>query len=166
VGSQYSLASARFQNLYTSHYAYRATLVPDTNISSRNIVKQTKNWRMASSWMLRRVALVRADDSEELSASFIRVTRIGELGTLAVITNRRTLRSTTARPLGTPRRKGIDTIKMALIEIGLGGVNWVGFSQDRYRWESSCECGNEPSGSIKCWETIEWLHNLWPLEWC
>jgi hypothetical protein len=21
--------------------------------------------------------------------------------------------------------------------------------------ESSCECGNEPSGSIKCWETIE-----------
>jgi hypothetical protein len=29
---------------------------------------------------------------------------------------------------------------------------------------SSCECGNEPSGSIKCWETTEWLHNLWPLE--
>jgi predicted transcriptional regulator len=32
-----------------------------------------------SSWMLRRVALVRTDVSEELSASFIRVTRIGEL---------------------------------------------------------------------------------------
>jgi hypothetical protein len=31
--------------------------------------------------MLRRVALVRTDASEELSASFIRVTRIGELGT-------------------------------------------------------------------------------------
>jgi hypothetical protein len=31
--------------------------------------------------------------------------------------------------------------------------------------ESSCELGNEPSGSIKCWEAIEWLHNLWPLEW-
>jgi hypothetical protein len=30
--------------------------------------------------------------------------------------------------------------------------------------ESSCECGNEPSGSIKCWETTEWLHNLWPLD--
>jgi hypothetical protein len=25
--------------------------------------------------------------------------------------------------------------------------------------ESSCECDNEPSGSIKCWEIIEWLHN-------
>jgi hypothetical protein len=33
---------------------------------------------MAFSGMLRRVALVRADVSEELSASFIRVTRIGE----------------------------------------------------------------------------------------
>jgi hypothetical protein len=43
--------------------------------------------------MLRRVALVRTDLPEELSASFIWVTRIGELGTtLAVTSNRRTLR--------------------------------------------------------------------------
>jgi hypothetical protein len=41
-------------------------------------------------WMLRCVALVRTDVSEELSASFVRVTRIGELGTpLAVTSNRR-----------------------------------------------------------------------------
>jgi hypothetical protein len=36
---------------------------------------------MPYSEMLRRVALVRTDVSEELRASFIRVTRIGELGT-------------------------------------------------------------------------------------
>jgi DNA-binding TFAR19-related protein (PDSD5 family) len=47
---------------------------------------------MASSGMLRRVALVRKDVSEELNASFIRVTKIGELGTaLALSSNRRTL---------------------------------------------------------------------------
>jgi hypothetical protein len=40
---------------------------------------------MASSWVLRRVGLVRTDVSEELSVSFIRVTRIGELGTTLVI---------------------------------------------------------------------------------
>jgi hypothetical protein len=41
--------------------------------------------------MWRRVALVRIDVSEELSASIIRVTRIGELGTtLAVTSNQRT----------------------------------------------------------------------------
>jgi hypothetical protein len=40
---------------------------------------------MASSGLLRGVVLVRTDVSEELSASFIRVTRVGELGaTLAV----------------------------------------------------------------------------------
>jgi hypothetical protein len=47
---------------------------------------------MVSSGMLRRVALVRTDVSAEFSASFIRVTRIGELGTtLALTINRRTL---------------------------------------------------------------------------
>jgi hypothetical protein len=44
---------------------------------------------MASSGMLRRVALVRTDVSKEISASFIRVTRIGELGTTLAVTRNR-----------------------------------------------------------------------------
>jgi hypothetical protein len=51
---------------------------------------------MVSSGMLRRLALVRTGDSEQLSAFFIRLTRIGELGTtLAVTSNRRKLRRNT-----------------------------------------------------------------------
>jgi hypothetical protein len=42
---------------------------------------------MASSGMLRRVTLLRTDISEELSASFIRVTKIGEVETLAETSN-------------------------------------------------------------------------------
>jgi hypothetical protein len=42
--------------------------------------------------MLRCVALATTDVSEEPNASIIRVTRIGELGTLAVTSNRCTLR--------------------------------------------------------------------------
>jgi hypothetical protein len=51
-----------------------------------------KLFRMVSSEMLRHVALVRTDVSEESGASFIRVTIIGELGTTqAATSNRRTL---------------------------------------------------------------------------
>jgi hypothetical protein len=47
--------------------------------------------------MLRRVALVRTDVSQERIAPITRVTRIGELGTLAVTSKRRTLRRNTLR---------------------------------------------------------------------
>jgi hypothetical protein len=46
---------------------------------------------MVSSGMLRRVTLVRTDVSEELSASFIRVTGISELGTTLAVTSVRRL---------------------------------------------------------------------------
>jgi hypothetical protein len=44
---------------------------------------------MASSGVLRRVTLVRTEVSEEFSAPFIRVTRIGELGTTLAVTSNR-----------------------------------------------------------------------------
>jgi hypothetical protein len=51
---------------------------------------------MASSGMLSRLALVKTDVSEELSASIVRVIIIGKLGTtLAVTSNRHTLRRNT-----------------------------------------------------------------------
>jgi hypothetical protein len=46
---------------------------------------------MQSSGMLRRLALLRTDVSEELRSFSISVTRIGELGKTAVTSNRRTL---------------------------------------------------------------------------
>jgi hypothetical protein len=40
------------------------------------------------------------------------------------------------RPLGRPRRRRTDNIKMDLLEIGLNVVNWIGLAQDRYRWRA------------------------------
>jgi hypothetical protein len=40
------------------------------------------------------------------------------------------------RPLGRPRRRWIDNIKVDLLEIGLSVVVWIGLAQDRYRWRA------------------------------
>jgi hypothetical protein len=40
------------------------------------------------------------------------------------------------RPLGRPRRRWEDGIRMDLRETGLGGVDWIRLSQDRDRWRA------------------------------
>jgi hypothetical protein len=40
------------------------------------------------------------------------------------------------RALGRPRCRWIDNIKMELLEIGLGVVDWIGLAQDRHRWKA------------------------------
>jgi hypothetical protein len=40
------------------------------------------------------------------------------------------------RPLGRPRRRWMNNIKMELLEIRLSVVDWIGLAQDRYRWRA------------------------------
>jgi hypothetical protein len=40
------------------------------------------------------------------------------------------------RPLGRPRRRWEDNIRMDLQEVGYGGMNWVGLAQDGDRWRA------------------------------
>jgi hypothetical protein len=40
------------------------------------------------------------------------------------------------RPLGRPRRRWEDVIRMDLTEIGLGAVDWIRLAQDRDRWRA------------------------------
>jgi hypothetical protein len=40
------------------------------------------------------------------------------------------------RPLGRPRHRWEDGIRMDLREIGLGGVDWIPLAQDRDRWRA------------------------------
>jgi hypothetical protein len=45
-------------------------------------------------------------------------------------------RSKGKRPLGRPRHKWEDNIKMDLRETGIDGVNWIQLAQDRVRWQA------------------------------
>jgi hypothetical protein len=38
------------------------------------------------------------------------------------------------RPLGRPRRRWLDNIRMDLVEVGWGDVNWIGLAEDRDSW--------------------------------
>ena len=40
------------------------------------------------------------------------------------------------RPLGKPRRRWEDNIKMDLQEVGCGGMDWIELPQDRGRWRT------------------------------
>ena len=52
------------------------------------------------------------------------------------------------RPLGRPRRRWEDNIKMDLHEVGRGCGDWMEVA-------GGCEYGNELSGSLKCGEFLD-----------
>jgi len=61
------------------------------------------------------------------------------------------------RPLGRPRRRWVDNIRTDLQEVGCGCMDWIGLAQDKRQVADACECGNEPSGSMKCGEFLDQL---------
>jgi hypothetical protein len=40
------------------------------------------------------------------------------------------------RPLGRPRHRWVDNIRMELLLLGLGDMDWIGLAQDRDRWRA------------------------------
>jgi hypothetical protein len=40
------------------------------------------------------------------------------------------------RPLGRPKHRWMDNIKMDLLEIGFNVLDWIVLAQDRYRWRA------------------------------
>ena len=40
------------------------------------------------------------------------------------------------KPLGRPRRRWVDNIRMDLQQVGCGYVDWIGLGQDRDRWRT------------------------------
>jgi hypothetical protein len=63
------------------------------------------------------------------------------------------------RPLGRPRRRWLDNVRMDLVEVGWGDVDWIGLAQDRDRRTALVKFCIEPSGSIKYREPIECPNN-------
>jgi hypothetical protein len=59
------------------------------------------------------------------------------------------------RPLGRPRRKWGDNIRMDLREIGWGGMDWIDLTQDRDQRRVLVNTVMNIRVLHKCWETLE-----------
>jgi hypothetical protein len=49
---------------------------------------------------------------------------------------RKAYRLLVGKPLGRPRRRWVGNIRMDLVEVGWGDVDWIGVGQDRDRWRA------------------------------
>jgi hypothetical protein len=58
------------------------------------------------------------------------------------------------KPLGGPRCRWEYNIKMELQEVGCRGTDWIEMTGQGQAAATS-DCGNEPSGSIKCREFLD-----------
>ena len=59
-------------------------------------------------------------------------------------------------PLGRPKRRWEDNIKMDHQEVGCGGMDWIKLAQDRDRWRALLDAVINPQeGSIKCGEFLD-----------
>jgi hypothetical protein len=60
------------------------------------------------------------------------------------------------RPLGRPRRRWVDSIRMDLREIGWDGGDWIDLAQNRDQWRALVRA---VMNLRVHWEILEWLHN-------
>ena len=59
------------------------------------------------------------------------------------------------RPLGRPRRRCVDNIRIDLQEVGCGYVDWIGLAQDRDRWRTLVSAVMNLRVPQKCGEFLD-----------
>ena len=59
------------------------------------------------------------------------------------------------RPLGKPRRRWVDNIRMDLQEVGCGYMDWIELVQDRDGWRTLVSAVMNHLGSVKCGEFLD-----------
>jgi hypothetical protein len=64
------------------------------------------------------------------------------------------------RPLGGPRRRWEDNIKMDLRYVEYWSMDCIDLSQDRDRWRALVTAVMNFRGSIKCGEFLDWMKTV------
>jgi hypothetical protein len=64
------------------------------------------------------------------------------------------------RPLGRPRRRWDDNIKMDLTGIGIDGANWIRLTEDRVQWRACVNTVMNLGGSIRKQDFFDTLSDI------
>jgi hypothetical protein len=59
------------------------------------------------------------------------------------------------RPLGRPRLRWEDNIKMDIRDLGWGGMDWIDLAQDRDQWRALVNTVMNLQASVKCWNILK-----------
>jgi len=137
-----NLLSSRLLSKNLKIKIYRTTILPVVLYGCETWLltsREERKLRVFENMVLRRIFGPRRDEvtgewrrlhNEELNDLW-HVARMGEeRGVHRVLAGKPEGR----RPLGRPRRRWVDNIRMDLHEVGCGYMDWIGLAQDRNRW--------------------------------
>ena len=114
-------------------------------------LREERKLRVFKNMVLRRIFGPRRDEvtgewrrlhNEELIVRVIKSRRMRWAGHVARMGDERAVyrvlvgKPEGRRPLGRPRRRWVDNIRMDLQEVGCGYMDWIGLAQDRDRWRT------------------------------
>jgi len=114
-------------------------------------LREERKLRVFKNMVLRRIFGPRRDEvtgewrrlhNEELIVRVIKSRRMRWAGHVARMGDERAVyrvlvgKPEGRRPLGRPRRRWVDNIRMDLQEVGCGYLDWIGLAQDRDRWRT------------------------------
>ena len=65
------------------------------------------------------------------------------------------------RPLGRPRLRWVDNIRMDLQEVECGYMYWIGLAQDRDRWRNRRKRDHWGDLGVDGWIILGWISRRW-----
>jgi len=119
-------------------------------ITSRNVETYEQKQKQTSTQLQQKY--LRKQEDKEININFMKL----EFNMFNGVWTGNLLRKPGGRrPMGRPRRRWVDNIRLDLQEVGCAYMDWIGLAKDRDRWRTLVSAVMNLSGSVKWWEFLD-----------